>query len=179
MTVNTDFSAGPTQKTGNPLDFAISGEGFFSVQTPEGVRYTRDGRFSINEDGELVTLSGYPVLGEGGPIQVDGPSLAMDETGTITIDGNPVDRFKIVTFQNPMALKKIGDRLFAPMEAVGGAKPAEAVQLHQGVVEQSNVTTIRMMTEMIEVLRSYESYQKAIRSIDEATAKSINDVGRV
>ena len=179
MAVTTNYASGPTKQTGSPFDFAISGRGFFSVQTPDGVRYTRDGRFSMDQDGQLVTSDGHPVLGDGGPIQVNGQSLIVDEDGNISVDGNAVDQFRIVTFKNADALRKIGNSLFAAAGANTTGESTEAVQVRQGVIEKSNVSTIRMMTEMIEVIRSYESYQKAIRSVDEATAKSINEVGRV
>ena len=180
----TDFSGGNLRSTGNDLDLALIGNGFFCVQTPDGVAYTRKGAFTLNADGILVTQDGWPVLGDGGEITVDGQEnpqkhkkFSVDEQGYISVDGNQVGSLRIVDFPKPYNLTKLGDTLFQPAAAAGEAN-AEDVKVSQGFVELSNVDAVKMMTEMIEVLRGYESYQKVIRSADEANAKALNDVGR-
>ena len=175
----TDFSSGPLKHTGNPLDLALEGDGFFCIKTEQGTQYTRNGNFSLDQDGMLVTMDGLPVLGEGGPINIEGNTIIVDVKGNISIDGSQVDTIKIVGFQNPDALKKTGNSLFKIADKNAVETKVENTGVSQGFIELSNVNAIRMMTEMIEVLRGYESYQKAIKTADETTAKAINDVGRV
>lgn len=175
----TDFSAGALKHTGNPLDLALEGDGFFCIKTEQGTQYTRNGNFSLDQDGMLVTMDGLSVLGEGGPINIDGNTFTVDAKGNVSVDGNLVDTIKIVGFQKQDALKKTGNSLFAIADNSTVESRLENTGVSQGFIELSNVNAIRMITEMIEVLRGYESYQKAIKTADEANAKSINDVGRV
>jgi flagellar basal-body rod protein FlgG len=174
----TDFSAGSLKHTGNPLDLALEGDGFFCIKTEQGNQYTRNGKFSLDQAGTLVTMDGLPVLGEGGPIIIEGNTFSVDVKGNISVDGDLVDTIKIVGFQKQDALKKTGNSLFAIADKNTVETKAENTGVSQGFIELSNVNAIRMMTEMIEVLRGYESYQKAIKTADEANAKAINDVGR-
>jgi len=175
----TDFSSGPLKHTGNPLDIALEGDGFFCIKTEQGTQYTRNGNFSLDQDGMLVTMDGLPVLGEGGPINIEGNTFSVDVKGNISVDGTQADTIKIVGFEKPGALKKTGNSLFKIADKNAVETKAENTGVSQGFIELSNVNAIRMMTEMIEVLRGYESYQKAIKTADETTAKAINDVGRV
>ena len=175
----TDFSPGPLKDTGNALDLSLDGNGFFCIETPEGIQYTRKGNFTLNESGELVTQEGLLVLGEGGNIEIDGKSVVVDAEGNVSVDGNPVDTIKIVDFPQPYALEKAGNSLFALADPDIAENEAEEVKVRQGFVEFSNVEAIRVMTEMIEVLRGYESYQKIIQSIHDVSSKAINDVGRL
>ena len=174
----TDFSAGSLKHTGNPLDLALEGDGFFCIKTDQGNQYTRNGKFSLDQDGTLVTMDGLPVLGQGGPINIEGNTFTVDVKGNISVDGNLVDTIKIVGFQKQDALEKTGNSLFAIADKNAVERKVENTGVNQGFLELSNVNAIRMMTEMIEVLRGYESYQKAIKTADEANAKAINDVGR-
>ena len=173
----TSFFPGQLKHTGNALDIALDGEGFFCVKTPEGVRYTRKGNFSLNTDGVLATQEGLPVLGNAGEIKIDGRNIAVDMEGNISVDGKKVDTLKIVDFSQPYALEKVGDSLFTPLDAGVNENTAEGVKVSQGFVELSNVDPVKVMTEMIEVLRAYESYQKIIRCVDETTSKAINEIG--
>lgn len=182
----TDFTNGSLRNTGNDFDLAIIGKGFFCVQKPDGVHYTRKGDFTLNADGVLVTRNGYPVMGDGGEITVKGTTdpqqhktFAVDEEGNVSVDGKEVGRLRIVEFPANDTLRKMGDTLFKPADNSPPPKAAEDFKVSQGFVELSNVDVVKMMTEMIEVLRGYESYQKVIRSADEASAKSINEVGKV
>lgn len=182
----TDFSHGSLKNTGNDFDLALIGDGFFCVQKPDGVHYTRKGDFTLNDEGVLVTRNGYPVLGDGGEITVDASAaayehkkFAVDEDGNVSVDGQQVGRLRIVEFPETGSLMKMGDTLFKPADNTPPPQEAEDYKVSQGFVELSNVDVVKMMTEMIEVLRGYESYQKVIRSADEATARSINEVGKV
>ncbi len=174
-----DFSQGPLEKTGNRLDVAIEGPGFFKVQTPQGVRYTRKGSFLLDAKGILSTPEGYPVLGQGGPITIDGSKIEIHQDGTITVDGDEAGQLEVVDFPHPYKLKRQGQSLFAPQDGAIQEMPAEGATISQGFVERSNVEAIRAMTEMIETLRIFESYQKIMRSIDDAQAKTVNEVGKL
>ncbi len=181
----TDFSPGELKKTGNPLDLALTGRGFFCVQTPDGIQYTRRGDFTINSDEVLVTQDGWPVLGASGEIQlkIAKPSdqmreFSVSEDGFITVDGSQVDRLRIVDFTQSHALEKAGHNFYRGLNPNALEEVDEDFKVSQGFLELSNVNVVRMMTEMIEVLRGYESYQKMMRSVDDMNAKLINDVGR-
>lgn len=180
----TDHSNGALKKTDNDFDLALVGKGFFCVQTPNGVHYTRKGDFTLNSEGVLVTRNGWPVLGEGGEITIKSTEnphkyakFAVDEQGNVTVGGKQVDSLRIVDFAASNRLSKAGDTLFKP-PAVGPTEAkVEDVKVSQGFIELSNVDSVKMMTEMIEVLRGYESYQKIIQSVDETYSQAINQVG--
>ncbi|WP_319409772.1 flagellar basal-body rod protein FlgF [uncultured Desulfosarcina sp.] len=173
-----DFSQGAIRQTGNPLDVAINGDGFFSIQTPDGVQYTRQGSFSLNADGVLVTSDGYPVMGEGGEISLEEGTVEIDMEGGVYVDGDEVGRLQITDFSNTETLKKAGNGRFVGSDASISGKRPENTSLSQGYLETGNVNPVRAMTEMIETSRAFEAYQKVIQSADEATSKSINDVGK-
>ena len=182
----TDFTHGSLKNTGNDFDLALIGDGFFCVQKPDGVRYTRKGDFTLNDEGVLVTRNGFPVVGDGGEITVKGSEnphefkkFAVDEDGNVSVDGKQVGSLRIVNFPEPGKLLKMGDTLFKPAENSPPSEEAGDFKVSQGFVELSNVDVVKMMTEMIEVLRGYESYQKVIRTADEASSRSINEVGKV
>ena len=173
----TNFAPGPLQPTGNPLDVAVMGEGFLEVQTPEGLRYTRNGHLSINADGVLSTAQGFPVMGQGGDISITGSRVEISENGEISVDGEVAGVLRIVAFDDPAKLQKSGDALF--QTAGAGLMEAQDYHIAQGSVESSNVNAIRTMTEIIDTMRIFETYQKAIRSVDDATSKTVNEVGRI
>lgn len=174
--VATDFSVAPINQTGNPLDIAIDGNGFFEVMTPLGTRYTRDGSLRRSDKGELVTSDGYKVMGDGGPIRLEGGVVKVDRDGNISVDDATVGKLKIVDFPKPYSLKKEMENLYALPPST---KPVpSSAELKQGYTEGANVSVIREMTNMVDTMRSYESYIKAMQSMDEATGKVINEVGR-
>jgi flagellar basal-body rod protein FlgG len=184
-TTYTDFSAGKIKKTGNPFDLALSGTGFFCVQTPDGIQYTRRGDFIVNADEVLVTQEGWPVLGKSGEIQLklskpddNHREFSVSEDGFITLDGSQVDRLRIIHVTQSHALEKAGHNYFRALEPNALKNLDEDLNVSQGFLEMSNVDTVAMMTEMIEVLRGYETYQKMMRSEDEMNSRLINDVGR-
>ncbi len=180
----TDFAPGPLQQTGNRLDLALNGKGFFSVESPDGPVYTRRGNFTLSSEGLLVTQEGWPVQGTSGEIRLDasntgpgGLDVTVGEDGTVRLSGRDVGRLRIEDVSDTGSLLKIGHGYFKPTDAAVTAEP-EMARVAQGFLEMSNVEAVRAMTEMIEILRGYESYQRVIRSVDEANAKSINEVGR-
>ena len=172
-----DFSAGSVQQTQNDLDVAIIGSGFFEVQTAEGPQYTRKGSFTINENGLLSTADGNPVLGEGGEIAIEGGRIEINANGEVFVDGTLADTLRVVDFQQPYDLRKTGDTLFMPADENMQPQLAQDFRITQGFLESSNVDAIRTMTEIIETMRVFESYQRIIRSADETNAK-LSEVGR-
>ena len=171
-TTYTDFQAGAFQKTDNPMDLAIEGDGFFAIQTPRGTRYTRNGAFQLNADGMLVTRQGFPVLSETGePIRVPkGAPLTFGEDGSIVINNAVVVKLRIVRGN----LFKEADGLFA-----GSALPAANPRVVSGALETSNVNLVREMVSMIELLRAYESHQKVVQAHDETLSRAINELPKI
>jgi flagellar basal-body rod protein FlgF len=180
----TDHSNGALKQTDNDFDLAIVGNGFFCVQGPDGERYTRKGDFTLNADGVLVTRNGWPVLGNGGEITIDSQEnphrdakFVVDSQGNVAVEGNIIDQLRIVDFTELKALTKAGDTLF---KATGvTANEVADARISQGFIETSNVDSVKMMTEMIEVLRGYESYQKIIQNADETYSQAIEKIGTV
>jgi len=151
--VETDFSPKPSRDTGEPLDFAIAGEGFFAVETAQGVRYTRNGQFTSDAQGRLVTAQGDPVLGRGG------------RTLTVGRDGRVDPRaLEVVALGNP---RKDGDSLVAGTPAGNGAG-----QVRAGALESSGADAARSMVDMISSMRAFEAGQKVIQTIDETLGKA-------
>ena len=179
MTTHTDFSKGPLEQTGGPLDLAIDGDGFFSIQTEQGVRYTRNGAFSINSDGVLATADGDPVMGEGGEISIDGSDVRFNGSGAVLVDGTEVDKLRIVSISDRMALHKVGKTLFQLDETQGSEEQLVYGGIQQGFLEGSNVNPVQAMTALIEVQRGYESYQKMIQTMGEIDARVISGVGTI
>lgn len=177
--VFTNFEQGPISVSGNPLDLALQGPGFFSIETPEGERYTRSGEFTLDSEGYITTKEGYKVQGQNGPILVDGKNIVINEDGQVFSDGNEIDTLKLVDFNDYKLLKKEGEALYLDAsDDAGNMKEAEGLIL-QGSVEASNVNSVKMMVEMITMLRSYEANQKVIKTFDELLSKSVNEIGRV
>lgn len=175
LRINTVHQQGVIQKTDAPFDLAISGDGFFKVQTPAGDRYTRAGNFQRNNEGLLITANGYPVLGEGGPITITGKKVDVAQDGTLFVDGTKIDRLASATV-DPQALKKEGENLFRLMEGAVEEAPTN-FQVMQGHLEKSNVNTVTEMTEMIDLYRAYEGQQKMIRAVDDLDDLAVRKVG--
>ena len=173
----TDFSPGPAIHTGNELDVALATRGLFKIQTPQGIRYTGNGSFSLNAEGFLVTRNGDKVLGRNGPIKINGSKVSIGNDGQIVVDNAPVDTISVVDFRQPQLLKKEGTSYYIYQVGEEGIFPAENVDIQQGYLEKSNVNPTEEMIKMIETFRAYESAQKAIQTIDEMTDKIVNDPG--
>jgi len=177
--VKTDLSQGSLRLTGNPLDIAVEGDGFFEIETPRGIRYTRSGNFCLNADGVLVTKNGAPVLGKNGSILIGKGDITIDTQGQIKVDEKVVDTLSVVRFVRPERLRKEGLSYCVYNGDQNEIVKPEKVLVKQGCLEESNVMVVEEMTKMIETLRTYESYQKIIQTFDETSNKAINDVGRV
>jgi flagellar basal-body rod protein FlgF len=158
-TIETDFSPKPARETGEALDFAISGEGFFAVQTAQGVRYTRNGQFALDPQGRLVTAAGDPVLDRNGR--------------TITSADGKVDPrlLGVVNLTNP---RKEGDSL-----VTGTPAGAAAGTVRAGALESSGADAARSMVDMIASMRAFEAGQKVIQTIDETLGKAVTQVGSI
>jgi len=168
----TDFTDGPIKETSNPLDIAIHGEGFFKVQTTEGVRYTRRGDFHVDSDGTLLTGNDMPVLDEANaPITIpetDTSKVSVNSLGEISIlsvDGtrNIVGELGVVTINDTNKLKRESDTLYS-LEQGAQETVIEEPYLAIGNLEMSNVNMTEEMALMIESLRTFESYQKVIQA---------------
>lgn len=170
---------GGIQTTGNPLDFAINGPGFFQVQTPEGVRYTRNGNFTLNAEGQLSTHDGSLVLGDGGPIVLDNENVQVGRDGQIRSNGQVVNQLSLVNFEDLSALEKEGKTFFRPKSAASRQVPVELPNLQQGHLEGANVSVVTEMTEMIDLQRAYQTQQKVIQTIDDLDSQSISRVGKL
>lgn len=170
----TDFNTGVLKQTGNALDLAIEGNGFFVVNTPDGPRYTRSGTFTLDSSSMLTTPEGYMVMGESGPIILGQGKITIDSEGKISVNGSEVNKIRVVDFERPYNLMKDHGNMFTG----SGEKAAEGYKVLQGAIELSNVNPVKEMASMIEVLRGYESYQKVMTTMDENSARA-NEVGRV
>lgn len=170
-----DMSQGSFQKTGNPLDLAIRGDGFFKVQKGGETHLTRNGVFTVSSEGILVTEQGYPVMAGGGEVNLPPRSkVTVDGEGVIYADGQEIARLDFVQPSDMRAMKKEGENLFTNE---GGEIPAEG-EIVQGYIEKSNVEVVNEMVAMIECQRSFEMYQKMITTTDQLDQKVIQQVGR-
>lgn len=176
--VYIDYAAGPIAQSGNPLDLAIDGDGFFVIQTPEGRAYTRQGNFRLGADGTLVTSEGYPVMGQNGPINVQGGTVEIDATGVVTVDGSPSGTISVVDFPRPYKLTKTSGARFIPEDPQAVPQPAIA-GISQGHLEGSNVETISEMVQMIETSRYFDACQRVIKGFDDMVGKAVNEMGRL
>lgn len=155
------FESGAIRQTGGTLDVALDGEGFFTVETPQGERLTRAGHFMTDEQGTLIMPNGFPVLDDGGgqiqiPLEVN--LLAIGGDGTISADGVEIGRLGIVT-SDPVQLSREGDNLW---RADAGTEPLETPKVIQGFLEGSNVEPVNEIARMIEVQRHYDAGQKLL-----------------
>ena len=173
----TQLEQGAVGGTGNPLDLAIEGDGFFVIQTSRGERYTRNGGFSLKADGTLITPTGDAVLGEGGPVQITGQKVEVASDGSVRSDLGELGRIRIVRFIEPRQVVKEGANLFVTtppnVQAAG-----DNVRIVQGSLEQSNMSPIDGMISLITINRQFESYQRAMSLMDSATERMIADAAR-
>lgn len=178
-TSSVDFSPGALQHTGNSLDVAIDGEGFFVIQTPEGNYYTRAGNFHLDSEGRLVTPDGYPVVTDGGELQIAGGNATMNERGEVIVNGQSVGRLRVVRFEDLTRLERVGDAYYKTNGSGEEDIPPEKINLRIGYLELSNVNPIMEMIHMIEINREFELGQKAINTQDQTLDKLINQAGRI
>ena len=182
----TDFSSGNLHTTDAPLDVAIEGDGkdFFQIETPKGVRYTRNGAFALSDEGQLVTRSGQSVLGTDGPITLPPGLVYIDGTGKISVKERDaasfteIDSLALVKIEDFSRMEKVGDGLFALAEGADATPiPEGEVRVRQGALEGSNVDPVKEMVAMIFAIRQYEATQKAIQTADEIEISNANKIG--
>ncbi len=174
----TDYSGGSLEATGRELDLALQSEGFFTVLTPNGEAYTRNGAFSLGPDGSLVNSDGYPVLADGGPVILTGNKVAFGNDGQITVDDQAIGKLRIVDFEDPDAVRKVSGTLYALNEGATPITPP-SVNVRQGYLEKSNVDILREMVEMIDTYRMFETGQKMIQIQDDTLGKAVSELPRV
>lgn len=172
-----NFATGALRTTGSQFDVAIKSEGFFAIQTPAGERYTRAGSFTLDPSGQLTTHDGYPVLGEAGPIVFDPQNTQITITGDGTIAGinGEIARLRIVSFDDPQQLNRVGNTLFSG----DGAQPTENPQVVQFALESANVDAISQISQMIEVQRAYDEIANIMREQNDLRETAIQRLGRV
>ncbi|HJT24994.1 MAG TPA: flagellar hook-basal body protein [bacterium] len=176
--ITTDYSQGAHLDTKNPLDFALNGPGFFSILNPDGkTLLTRDGNFSLDGNGRLVTQDGLPVLGHNGEIYIDGSQVTVDAEGNINVDGKALDQLLLVKVQDEGKLTKVGHSLFAigPNNKVDMAP--DDIRVEQGTLEQSNVNSVLEMVNMIDTYRSYELNSRIISTYDSMMNLAATQIG--
>jgi len=176
--VQKDLSSGAIQPTGGPLDVAIDGPGFFVVEGLQGESmYTRNGRFHLNRDSELVTQAGWRILDpDGRPIVVRGADVSIRNDGSVFADGVEMGRLDLVEFERPGMVRPVGMSLYMATEDAGGPFAAAESTLAPKAVEMSNVNVVREMIRMMMGLRQYEAAYRAIRIIDESVNLVVNRV---
>jgi flagellar basal-body rod protein FlgF len=176
----TDFTQGLLEATNNPLDFGLSGKGFFVVQGPSGPLYTRNGNFRFSTTGALVTGEGYPLLQQNGqPFQAKtGQPLEVSREGEITQNGASLGRIEVADFENPAGLTKYGANYFSNTT---GQDPAEATgaQIYQGKIETSNVSASHGAVRIVGLSRQFEMMQKAITLSNDMNKQAIEQVAKV
>ena len=179
VSMSTDFSQGPLRETGNALDLALNGEGFFTVQSADDeLLYTRQGTFTLNAQGQLVTQQGLLVQGRQGPIRVGTGRVEIEPNGQVRVDDRIVDRLQLIDFPQPYPLVKQGDTLFRLTDPQAQGVEATNVQVHQGSVELSNGPLILLLTAVIQTSRAHQGYQRVIQAFDDTAAKAVNDLGK-
>jgi flagellar basal-body rod protein FlgF/flagellar basal-body rod protein FlgG len=156
-----DLRSGSMESTGNPLDMALEGEGFFAVQTHEQTLYTRNGSFRLSPSRQLITSEGDPVLGEQGPIVIPSGQVSVGTDGTISVDGAVAGKLRLVSFARGTSLRAVGNTYFeAPHDAA--TLPAANVAMRQGMLEGSNVNPVSSVVNLITVQREAEMLQRAL-----------------
>lgn len=174
-----DTSTGPMVRTGNELDFALQGEGYFGIRTPQGIQYTRAGSFTLNSNGDVVTQEGYPVLSsDGQPLNVppDATELALDASGRILTDIGEVGKLQIKVFKREQEMLETERGLYQTKEAGEDATDTRVVQ---GAIEQSNVRPVVEMTRVSEAVRAYQQTMALIQGEHDRLRSAIRTLGKV
>lgn len=175
MSLSNDHKQGTLTQSRQATDLALTGNGYFEVQTDKGVFYTRRGDCHINEHGELTTATGAGFLGQNGIIRVDDNAFRIDANGAVLIDNHKVDKLSIMTFKHPEQLRYLGQGLYETIET---PTPIDNnTHVLQGSLEQSNVKSIDEMMSMLTTSRHFEASQRVMRTADSLLATAINQLG--
>ncbi len=175
-TSSPNMEQGAIRTTGNQLDIALSGEGFLKVKTDEGVLYTRTGNLSLNRNKTLTTQEGWPVLGRGGPITVNGGSsnLRIEANGQV-FDGNQtLDSLDVVKFPPKTTMVRVNNGYFKPADEEVDPAQADNCAVQQGALENANFSVVQEMTQMIDTMRSFEAYHKMMQYIEQMDSQLSN-----
>lgn len=168
----TEFSQGKLKETGETFDLAIEGKGFFAVQANDGVRFTRDGSFTVNGQGYLVTKEGNFVLGDKGPIKITGGDFKVKPDGTILSDKKVVDKLRMI-WVDPKDLNKVGQTDYKTTNPLSW-HDTERPRIMQGYLETSNVNPVQQMIQLIVIMRAFDASQKMIQAEDSMAQKANN-----
>ena len=181
-TSKTDYTQGSMKFTGNPLDVAIAGDGFFKVNNGEEELFTRGGHFVLNNEGQLVTPNGWPVLAEGGAeitVPQGSGTINIGVDGSIYADDALVGQIQVSTVDDLTALEKVGQGAYRIRAGSGAAEEApETFSVEQGYLETANVEVVYEMVNMIEAHRQFEAYTKIMQTTDSIDKEAINKVGK-
>lgn len=173
-----DFTVGSLEETNSPLDFALMSEGFFTLATPQGTRYSRNGSFRLDGDGYLVDNHGNYLLGFRGPIYLNTTDFSVSSDGTLIAGDQYIDTLLITTFNDESRLQKTSNDLYIALEEAGpGQLDPTQVKMRQAYIEKPNINLVDEMVNMITVVRTYEANQKVIQAHDELLGKSVNEIG--
>lgn len=178
--VARDFKQGALTKTGATFDLGLEGQGFFEVTTPDGPRYTRDGRFTLDPNGRLVTQGGNAVSGEGGGEIVVDPAqgeVQIGQDGSITQAGQRLGKVSVVRFADLAALSKTGDNLLQNTTNIGPL-PAPDTVVRQGMLESSNVQPVLEITRLIQITRAYDSITRMMEQTSDLSRRSVERLGK-
>jgi flagellar basal-body rod protein FlgF len=176
--VRSDLTAGPLQVTQRPLDVSIANDGYFALQTSNGERYTRAGNFQLGPGGTLLTADGHAVLDTGRrPVTVppNASNLAIDDDGSVTVQGEPIAQLRFVRFANSAALEKDGLVLVRPTQA-SGAPQVTAAKLQSGALEMPNVSVVKGMTDLVSVTRAFEALERAVEVFSQLDRRAATDI---
>ncbi len=177
----TNFSPGEMRPTGNSMDFALEGPGFFSIQTPDGQTiYSRDGEFRMNAQGQLVTKRGQTVLSDGGPVRFNPNSssaITVAADGEISQGDQIVGKLKTVEFKNPAQLQMLGSGLFANNDPTVPPEVSTTTKVRQGFVEGSNASPTTEMASLITAMRMFEANQKVLQMQSDRMSQVITNLG--
>jgi flagellar basal-body rod protein FlgF len=180
-TTATNFEPGELHVSSNPMDFALEGPGFFSVQLPGGqIAYTRGGEFEINAKDQLVTNQGYPVLGDSGPIQFNPNSsnpITISASGEVSQGQERKGKLKIVEFDNPNSLTMIGAQDFQSDSPQAQPIPANSTKVRQGYLEAANTSPTTEMTGLVTAMRMFEANQKVMQMQSDRMSRTITELG--
>jgi flagellar basal-body rod protein FlgF len=177
-----DLSQGNIQNTGATYDFALNGKGYFAVQTPQGIRYTRDGHFTLDANGQVVTEQGYALQGDGGSVTItpndSNVQVAKDGTISSTVNGisNQIGKLQVSDFADDTTLTKQGDNLYSTTQA---PTTPTGTTISQGALEASNVQPVLEISHMIEVMRAYQATATLSQSQEDMTRQAITQLGQI
>jgi flagellar basal-body rod protein FlgG len=183
VAILADARPGTIKVTGHALDLALVGDGFFEVMTEAGPAYTRQGDLQVDARGRLATARGHPVMGTNGEIVLTTQRPAVDaagnvtEPGVVTAPGTPLARIKVVRFERPGSLQRLGDGLLAAGEGMALVPGDGSARIRQGALENANVSSMHEMVQLIETMRHFESMQKVAQGYDELLGMAIRKLG--